>query len=144
MPDTAPQTYANHVRRDGFALAIALMTLVPLLLVIAGVFIPVLSVLGMALLVMLFFAFQLKARIYSLTVQDRIIRLEMQLRLERVLPEDLRERARGLTLSQLVALRFASDAELPGLVEKVLAGELTTGDAIKRAVTDWQPDTLRV
>ena len=144
MPDPVSQNYGNHTRRDPFALAIAGLTLLPLVLVVAGAFIPLLTTLGVALLVVLFFAFQLKARIYALTVQDRIIRLEMQLRLERILPGDLRERARELTLPQLVALRFASDAELPGLVERVLNGELATGDAIKRAVTDWQADTLRV
>jgi hypothetical protein len=76
-------------------------------------------------------------------VQDRIIRLEMCLRLERLLPGRQADLAR-LKLSQLVALRFAGDAELPGLVEAVLRGELTTPDQIKMKITDWQADWLRV
>ncbi|MFZ9898950.1 MAG: DUF6526 family protein [Gemmatimonadaceae bacterium] len=83
------------------------------------------------------------SRTMALTLQNRIIRLEMRLRLAEVLSADLAERAKGLTLGQLIALRFASDAELPGLVERVLKGELTDKKAIKQAVKDWQADTLR-
>jgi Family of unknown function (DUF6526) len=74
-------------------------------------------------------------------MQDRIIRLEMQVRLARLLPQ--RDLA-ALTLPQLIALRFASDRELPALVERTLQGEFATPDAIKRAITDWQADWLRV
>lgn len=83
------------------------------------------------------------ARLQALTVQNRVIRLETRLRLERVLPPDLAARVPELRLGQLLGLRFASDAELPALVRRVLAGELTTADAIKREVKDWQPDHLR-
>ena len=79
-------------------------------------------------------------RLFALRLQNRIIRVEMQLRLARV----GRERdAATLTLPQLVALRFASDAELPALLDRTLAEQLT-GDQIKRAVTDWQADYGRV
>jgi hypothetical protein len=67
----------------------------------------------------------------------------MRLRLKEVLPAPLAERAQALTLGQMIALRFASDAELPGLVERVLKGELTDRKAIKQAVTAWQADDLR-
>jgi hypothetical protein len=87
--------------------------------------------------------FVVVARTMVLTVQNRVIRLEMRLRLREVLPADLQGKINDLRPGQLIGLRFASDAELPGLVRKVLAGELTTGRAIKQAVTDWQPDFLR-
>jgi Family of unknown function (DUF6526) len=83
------------------------------------------------------------ARSQALRVQDRVIRLEMRLRLAAVLPPALAARVHALTLRQLLALRFASDAELPSLVERCLAGELTEPDAIKREIRDWQPDVLR-
>jgi len=77
-------------------------------------------------------------------VQDRVIRLEMQLRLERLLGPARRADLERLELPQRIALRFASDAELPALLERVLKGELTHPDDIKRAVRDWQADWLRV
>lgn len=83
------------------------------------------------------------ARSQALTVQNRVIRLEMRWRLARVLPPALAERTDALPLGQLVGLRFAADAELPGLVERCLAGELRNAEDVKRAVRDWQPDTLR-
>ena len=83
------------------------------------------------------------ARIFALTVQDRVIRLEMQLRLQRLLPADLQPRIPEFEVGQLVALRFASDRELPDLARKVLAERLSDRKAIKKLVRDWQPDLLR-
>ena len=83
------------------------------------------------------------SRIMALTVQDRVIRLEMRLRLQQCLPPDLRNRIADLTPRQLVALRFASDAELPDLVREVVAGNLATTKAIKLRVKNWQGDSLR-
>lgn len=83
------------------------------------------------------------ARVMALTVQNRVIRLEMRLRLRELLSAELAAKAAALTTRQLIGLRFAGDAELPGLVTRCLAGELTTPDAIKREVRDWQADTLR-
>ncbi len=85
----------------------------------------------------------LTARLMALAVQDRVIRLEMRLRLHEVLPADLRNRINDLTRQQFVALRFASDAELPELVRDVLAGHLTSQKAIKERVKNWQGDYLR-
>lgn len=82
-------------------------------------------------------------RVQVVTVQDRVIRTEMRLRLARVLPQDLSGQVERLTPRQLVALRFAADAELPALVREVLAGSLTDGKAIKMRVKDWQADYLR-
>lgn len=83
------------------------------------------------------------ARVMANTVQDRVIRLEMRLRLAHLLPADLQARIADLTPAQLVALRFASDAELPGLVREVLAGKYGTQKEIKLQVKNWQADWLR-
>lgn len=83
-------------------------------------------------------------RLFPLAVQDRLIRLEERLRLESVLDEDMWHRIPELTTSQLIGLRFASDDELPGLVERTLNGEFSSRKAIKQAVRDWRPDHERV
>jgi uncharacterized protein DUF6526 len=82
-------------------------------------------------------------RLMALTVQDRVIRLEMRLRMQQVLPAEMRPRIPEFTVGQLVALRFAGDAELPDLSRKVLQDKLTDRKAIKQLVRDWQPDMLR-
>jgi hypothetical protein len=83
------------------------------------------------------------SRIQALRVQDRVIRLEMRMKLRQLLPPDLQPRINDLTHRQLVALRFASDAELAELVREVLAGKLTTSKDIKMRVKHWQSDWLR-
>lgn len=83
------------------------------------------------------------SRVMALTVQDRVIRMEMRMRLRQVLPPDLHSHINGLSHRQLVALRFASDAELPDLVRDVTAGTLTTPKDIKLRVKSWQADWLR-
>jgi hypothetical protein len=83
------------------------------------------------------------SRSQALTVQDRVIRLEMRLRLQRILPPELQTRIQDLTHRQLVALRFASDTELPQLVREILEGKLTTDKEIKLRVKHWQGDWLR-
>ncbi|MGC1171063.1 MAG: DUF6526 family protein [Candidatus Acidiferrales bacterium] len=100
---------------------------------------PVLGFLVAAALLLL----ALYARMFALAVQDRVIRLEMQLRLQNLLPADVRPRIPEFTASQLVALRFAGDAELPDLARKVLAENLRERKAIKQLIRDWQPDNLR-
>ena len=85
----------------------------------------------------------LYARLFSLTVQDRVIRLEMRLRLERALSPDLRSRIAEFTVPQLVSLRFASDQELPLLAQQVLDEKLNDRKTIKRRIKDWQADFLR-
>jgi hypothetical protein len=84
-----------------------------------------------------------KIRLYSLKVQDRVIRLEERLRLSLLLSEPLRSRINDLTAGQLVAIRFASDAEVPGLVEKAVAGKMAPTD-IKKEIVNWRPDYFRV
>jgi hypothetical protein len=85
----------------------------------------------------------LTARTMALKVQDRVIRLEERLRYERILPADLKPRVGEFTVAQLVSLRFASDAELPGLARKVLEDKMTERKAIKQMVQSWRPDYLR-
>ena len=82
-------------------------------------------------------------RSMPLRVQDRVIRLEERLRYELVLPADLKARIGEFTVSQLIALRFASDAELPALARKVLDDKVNERKAIKQMVKTWKPDYLR-
>jgi len=84
------------------------------------------------------------ARTQALTAQDRVIRLEMRLRLRDLLSADLQSRVHELTPRQMVALRFASDGELPGLVQEVLSGSLKSQKEIKARIRHWQADWLRV
>jgi hypothetical protein len=83
------------------------------------------------------------SRASTLYVQNRLIALEMRLRLAATLPPELRIRIPELRLRQLIGLRFAGDAELPGLVERCLSGELPTAEAVKREIRDWRPDFQR-
>jgi hypothetical protein len=92
-----------------------------------------------AALVVLMFS----ARLFVLCVQDRVIRMEERQRMGRLLPEDLKPRIEEFSREQLVALRFASDGELPGLARKVLNEKLTDRTAIKKLVQHWRADHLR-
>ena len=90
-------------------------------------------------LMLLFFS----VRSQILTVQDRVIRLEMRTRFRALLSADAAARASALPIRQIIALRFAGDAELPALVDAVLRGDLSAPKDIKQKVTDWQADFLR-
>lgn len=83
------------------------------------------------------------ARLFALRVQDRVIRMEERQRMSRLLPDDLKPQIEEFSPRQLVALRFASDAELPELARKVLAGKITDMKAIKQMVKNWRADYLR-
>ena len=83
-------------------------------------------------------------RTQALTAQDRIIRLEETLRLQRLLPAEMHGEIEKLARMEVVALRFASDAELPVLFGRVRKGEFASPKEIKLAITQWRPDHLRV
>ncbi|HWL40559.1 MAG TPA: DUF6526 family protein [Gemmatimonadaceae bacterium] len=140
------QTYANHRRWwppwHFFAMPILGVNLI----VVAVQFARNPSLLGgwnllvwIALVVAL-----VGARYMPLRVQDRVICMEERTRLERLLPPALRARIPELRRRQLIALRFAPDAEIPDLAHRVLSGELTSPPEIKRAITQWRADHLRV
>ena len=84
------------------------------------------------------------ARFFPLGVQDRLIRLEERMRMERLFPADLKARIPEFTPSQCVALRFASDEELPVLARRVLEQSMTDRNEIKRAVKSWRADHARI
>ncbi|HEX3376222.1 MAG TPA: DUF6526 family protein [Candidatus Acidoferrales bacterium] len=99
----------------------------------------VMDVLVVAALIVLF----VNSRNSTLSVQNRLIRLEMRLRLAGLLPAELQSRICEFTLDQLISMRFASDAELPALARKVLDEKMNDRKAIKQLVKDWQADWLR-
>jgi hypothetical protein len=83
------------------------------------------------------------SRLFTLTVQDRVIRLEMRLKLAALLPAETRSRIPEFTVAQLVSLRFASDEELPALARKVLDEKINDRKTIKKMIKNWQADELR-
>jgi hypothetical protein len=145
MAEATPQTFENHAR------------IVPLFhMGTAGIFIinlfwsiyrlvrtpgadSVVSLLVAVGLLLLFFY----TRVFPLAVQNRVIRLEMQLRMRGLLPAELHGRIDEFTPAQLVALRFASDEELTELCRTVLTDKLTDQKAIKKMIKKWRPDHLR-
>src|SRR5579863_5417441 len=138
MTEKLPQIYANHTRfHPPFHYFLAPGALVLIVLTVINVFrhSSRLDAWILLLMAILFFAALFLVRLYPLRVQDRIIRLEERLRLERVLSAGLVRRIPELTEAQLIALRFASESELPALVEKVLATKISARDIKKSIVT---------
>lgn len=145
MSTPQAQTYANHRRTPPLFYAAGIVLLGELCRALWSAvrefsLVALWAVLVAAALLYVWYFARRNAQV----VQDRVIRLEMRVRLARVLGADRRADVERLELRQLVALRFASDAELPALVDDVLAGRVTRPDDVKRRVRDWQPDTLRV
>jgi hypothetical protein len=145
MSSNAPQNLANHVRYDPlfhfFLLPVFLISLIVSVAMLANHrdwhrLWLVVFVLGLAVAVF-------KIRLYALKVQDRVIRLEERLRLAALLPESERAQIPKLSEKQLVALRFASDEELPALAKRAWSENLQPAD-IKKAIRNWRPDYWRV
>lgn len=150
MAEAAPQNYSNHVVFPTKLVVVTVILLVSAIMATAGLLMPNSTaghcLMGTGLLLNSFaaiFGF-LIVRTYAVTLQDRIIRTEMRLRLAEVLPEELKGPAKKLTVKQLVGLRFASDEELPDLARKVLDENIAKADAIKKLVNNWQADHHRV
>jgi len=146
MSEPTPQNYAKHARY------VPMYHLVLAAILLANLGWSIRRVIkwptvgdGMTLLLafglLIVFAY---GRAFPITVQDRVIRLEERLRMERLLPADLKARIGEFTLDQIVALRFAGDEELPDLARKVLTEGITKRRDIKRLVKTWRRDDLRV
>ncbi len=146
MAERTPQTYANHTRWvPMFHYVTAPILLLNLLWAFYRLFtgISVDTVIG-ALLAFALLIVMFSARVFALAAQDRVIRLEERLRMRELLPGDLQPRINDFTTGQLVALRFASDAELPDLARQVLAENITSRKTIKERIQSWKPDYQRV
>jgi hypothetical protein len=146
MAEKIPQTFQNHVRLHPpfhfflipSALVLLILTIVNVvrhageleawILLLIGVMMPVAVLL---------------TRNNPLRLQDRLIRLEERLRLASILPEPLRSQIGELTVQQLIALRFASDAEVPGMVERAIKNKMPASD-IKKTIVNWRADVFRV
>jgi hypothetical protein len=146
MAETTPQSLANHARMVPLYHYVAL----PILLInlLWSLYRAVTSfsadaaigaLVAFALLLVAFFA-----RVFALGAQDRVIRLEERLRMQRLLPDDLKPRINDLTTDQMIALRFASDAELPELTRKVVDENIGERKAIKQLIKSWRSDHQRL
>jgi uncharacterized membrane protein YdbT with pleckstrin-like domain len=145
MADANAQNYSNHAKFDPlFHFFLAPIGLINLMIsIVSCIRNPTLDrgwivVISLAGLLAIF-----KMRVYSLKVQDRVIRLEERLRLSRLINTSLSARIPDLTAGQLIALRFACDAEAPALAEKALACNMKPKE-IKQAIVNWRPDDFRV
>ena len=146
MADKMPQTYENHTR---FVPLYHYVTGPVFLLnflwsvyrLVTGFSVDTIVGVGVALALIFLFFF---ARAFALSAQDRVISLEERLRMQTLLPDDLKSRINDYTADQLVALRFASDAELPDLARKVLDENVGDRKSIKELVKAWRPDYQRV
>ncbi len=143
MAENPNQTHANHARWDpAYHFFLGPVAGASIVLALLNAFHHPhfhqfwLVVVAVAALVLVF-----KMRSYPVRVQDRVIRLEERLRLATT-PTSI-ELIRGLTEEQLIALRFASDDELPELAQQALAKKLS-GKEIKKLIRDWRPDLWRV
>jgi hypothetical protein len=152
MAENKPQSAASHTRWDpAFHFFILPIFVLGLILTLIHFFAHIThddmrDHIHSFLLILLALAFLLlafKTRVYSLKVQDRVIRLEERLRLTQLMPEPLRSRIPELTEDQLCGLRFASDAEVAKLAERALNEKMSRSD-IKKAIKTWRPDYWRV
>jgi hypothetical protein len=145
MPDKVPQNYANHRKFIPLYhfVVFGILAVNQIWAIVRVVRAPSWEngfgvLLAFALLGLFYFT-----RTFPLKVQDRLIRLEMRLRLQQILPPDLKTRILELTPEQLIGLRFASDAEMADLVRDVQTNDIRDREAIKKKVKDWQGDYLR-
>ena len=145
MADRSPQTLSNHTRFDPpfhfFILPVFAISLI--MTIVHLVRRPALHSAWLVVFMIAAITAIFKIRLYALKVQDRVIRLEERLRLATLLDPSLRPRISEFTESQLIGLRFASDAELPALAARTLNEKLSRDD-IKKSIQHWRPDDWRV
>ncbi|HSZ61374.1 MAG TPA: DUF6526 family protein [Terriglobales bacterium] len=145
MAQVSTQNFSNHVRRD----PLFHFFLIPVFAIsLVGSFVhlyrrPGLHSAWMAIVMIAALVAVFKIRLYALKVQDRVIRLEERLRLMSLLDAGLRPRIAELTDAQLIALRFASDAELSALATRALNEKLAAVE-IKKSIRDWRGDYSRL
>ncbi len=148
MSKQKPQTFRNHASFDPWFHGLGgILLLVNLVILIVFLVLhlrtePLLSIWMLGAFVIFSIAL-FKSRLYSLKVQDRVIRLEERLRLDALLSDPLRKRISELTEDQLIGLRFASDGEIPSLVELTLEKNLNRKQ-IKERIQNWRPDYWRI
>jgi hypothetical protein len=150
MDQKPEQSFANHAKIDPpfhyFLVPVVLINVLIVAYYLVRSIIDGRGWLGGVWLLILSLAFMVavgRMRAYATQLQDRVIRLEERLRLGAVLQEPLRSRIGELSDSQLIGLRFASDGELPVLVQRALDEKLDRSQ-IKKAITNWRPDYSRV
>ncbi len=146
MAEKTPQTLENHAKLVfPFHIVAGLLALFYLVWTTIGLIRgPALAQFADFALALSFVLVFFYARVFAAQNQDRIIRLEERLRLARLLPEDLQRRVEDFTTNQLIALRFASDGEVPDLARKVLDEGIDDRKAIKKLITHWRADYQRV
>ncbi len=145
MANGAPQSFQNHTRWvPMYHFVASALLILNLGYAVAG-FIRQVSfgtvvqlLLAVALLIIFFYS-----RAFALAVQDRLIRLEERLRMERLFPGDLRDRISELSIPQMIGLRFASDGELADLTRKVLDEKIENRTEVKKLIKTWRPDNAR-
>jgi len=144
MPNK-PQSYASHAKIDPAFHFFVLPVLFMNILVVAYLLIrhPGIGGAWLLLISVTLLVLAGRSRSWATHLQDRVIRVEERIRLTAILPEPLRSRIGELSDSQIVGLRFASDAELPSLFQRALDEKLSRSD-IKKAITNWRPDYSRV
>jgi hypothetical protein len=146
MSQSEPQNFANHRKLILPYHGVAFLLIVVNAGYAGWITVTRFSVGNLMYLLLVIAAFLLfwYARIFATGVQDRVIRLEERLRLERLLPDSLKSRIGDFTVAQLVGLRFASDAELPALAQEVLEQNIDNRDEVKKKIREWRADHCRV
>jgi hypothetical protein len=145
MAEKVPQNLSNHTRFDPlfhfFILPVFFITLISTIVHLVRH--PGLHSAWLVVFMLAAAMAVTKMRTYAIKVQDRVIRLEERLRLAILLDGPMRNRITEFSESQLIGLRFASDAELPALAARTLSEKLSKAD-IKKAIVQWRPDYWRV
>jgi hypothetical protein len=145
MAQQTQQSLSNHTRLD----PLFHFVLLPLTLVLIAISIYALTIelstrsIWMLLVSIAIFICAFKLRSYPLKAQDRVIRLEERLRMQNVLPDSQKNQIAALTEGQFIALRFAPDSELPGLVNDAVTKKLAPKE-IKQSIKHWRPDFFRI